>query len=242
MKPKNAIRAILFDIGWTLIYPEPTRKEADERYLLDHGYPFRSEDFESASRAAANYYRDHRWLPEAMQNNAQFWQEYYTIFVDQLGINEPGLAGVLNHNTRKSMHFILYPETLPVLQELRARGFLIGAVSNWSTTLPDILKELGLTGYLDSLVVSDLIGYHKPQGEIFRHALRTLRVDAAEAVHIGDSFEADIEGARQVGIRSIWLDRGAGTGDERPDRIQTLSELLSILPNSEHPHSPSVIP
>ncbi len=232
MKSKNAIHAILFDIGWTLIYPYPTRKEANERYFLDHGYYFQAEDLESASRAAANYYRIHRWQPEAMQNNAQFWQDYYTIFVEQLGINEPGLAGALNDNARKSMHFHLYPETLPVLQELQRRGFLIGAISNWNTTLPDILQQMGLTGYLNSLVVSDLIGYHKPQGEIFRYALSSLRVDAAEAVHIGDSIEADIEGARQVGIRSIWLDRCAGSGDDRPDRIKTLSELLSILPNS----------
>jgi HAD superfamily hydrolase (TIGR01549 family) len=227
MKSKNAIQAILFDIGWTLIYPYPTRKEANERYLHDHGYYFRVEDLESASRAAANYYRDHRWLTEAMQNNPQFWQDYYTIFVEQLGINEPGLAGALNENARKSIHFHLYPETLSVLQELQRRGFLIGAVSNWNTTLPDILEQMGLTGYLNSLVVSDLIGYYKPQGEIFRYALSSLRVDAAEAVHIGDSFEADIEGARQVGIRSIWLDRSAGIGDDRPDRIQTLSELLT---------------
>jgi HAD superfamily hydrolase (TIGR01509 family) len=232
MKSKNAIQAILFDIGWTLIYPDPTRKETNERYLLDHGYYFRPEDLESASRAAANYYRDHRWLPEAMQNNAQFWQDYYTIFVDLLGINETGLAGALNDNARKSMHFHLYPETLPVLQEVQRRGFLIGAVSNWNTTLPNILESIGLTCYLNTLVVSDLVGYHKPQGEIFRYALNSLRVDAAEAVHIGDSFEADIEGARQVGIRSIWLDRGTGSGDDRPDRIQTLSELLSILLNS----------
>jgi putative hydrolase of the HAD superfamily len=232
MNPKKAIRAILFDIGWTLIYPKPTRKEANVRYLLEHGYTFQPEDLESASRAAANYYRDHRWLPEAMQNISQFWQDYYTIFIEQLGTNEPGLAGALNNNASKSIQFHLYPETLTVLQELRRRSFLIGAVSNWNVTLPDTLGKLGLTGYLDSLVVSDLIGYHKPEGEIFRHALSSLRVDAAETIHIGDDLEADIEGARCVGIKPIWLDRGAKGDAYQLDRIQSLEELLIFLTNS----------
>ena len=223
------IQAILFDIGWTLIYPYPTREEANEKYLQNSGYTFSSEDLEPAHSAAANFYRTYRWLPESMQNNAQFWQEYYTIFTEQLGISKPGLPKAFIDYVTKSIKFYLYPETLPTLRELRKRGFLIGAVSNWSSKLPGILDDLGLVDYFDPLVVSDLIGYHKPQAEIFRYALNSLGVDASEVVHIGDNLEADVEGARQVGIRPIWLDRGSSSGDDYPDRIQSLTELLNFF-------------
>lgn len=228
MKPVSNNRAILFDIGWTLIYPNPTRKEAAEKYLLALGYSIPPEVLESANSETAEFYRSHRWKPQAMQDIVQFWQKYYMIYVEHLGIDDPDLPVAFNNHANKAIRFHLYPETLPVLRELRRRGYLIGAVSNWSTELPEILEKLRLIDYLDSLVVSDQIGYHKPQPEIFRHALNSLVADASEAVHIGDDLEADVEGARRAGIRPIWLDRG-GTGKaDQSYRIQSLEELLSM--------------
>ena len=232
MKPETVTKAILFDVGWTLIYPSPTRKEATEKYLLALGYSFSPGDLESAIRASVNYYRNHRWQPQAMRNIAQFWQEYYTIFVERLGISDPDLPIALNDHANKAVQYQIYSETLPVLRELRKRGYLIGAVSNWNSALPHILKDLKLMDCLDSLVVSDQIGYHKPQPEIFRYALDSLGVPAISTVHIGDDLEADIEGARQAGIKPIWLDRSERGYAYQSGRIQSLEELLDIFTNS----------
>lgn len=228
MKSESTIRAILFDIGWTLIYPKPTRKEAIEKYLLAQGHTLPPDVLASAYRAAAYFYRIRRWQPQAVANIVQFWQEYYTIYAEHLGIEDPGVSAAINAHASKTVQYHLYPTTLPVLQELRRRGYLIGAVSNWSAVLLDILENLRLIDYLDSIVVSDIVGYHKPQPEIFRNALIRLGVPASAAIHIGDDLEADVEGARRAGIRPIWLDRGA-TGDANPShRIQSLDELLSM--------------
>jgi HAD superfamily hydrolase (TIGR01509 family) len=232
MKPETVTKAVLFDVGWTLIYPKPTRKEATERYLLALGYSFPPEDLESANRVAVNFYRIHRWQPEAVQNITQFWQEYYSIFVEHLRVNDPGLPIALSDQANRAVQFHLYPETRPILQELHRRGYLVGAVSNWSSELPNILKDLRLIDCLDSLVVSDQIGYHKPQPEIFRYALDSLGVPAISTVHIGDDLQADVEGARQVGIKPIWLDRNARDDITRSHRIQSLDELFNILTNS----------
>ena len=229
MKPESAIRAILFDVGWTLIYPKPTRKEAIEKYLLALGYTFPPDVLESAYRAAVNFYRAHRWQPQVVANIAQFWQEYYTIYTEHIGIEDPGLTTALHKHASKTIQFHLYPATLPVLEELRRRGYLIGAVSNWSAELLNILKNLRLMDYFDSLVVSDIIGYHKPQPEIFRYALISLKVHASEAIHVGDDLEADVEGARRAGIRPIWLKRSATDNADPTYRIQSLDELLLFL-------------
>lgn len=78
-------------------------------------------------------------------------------------------------------------------------------------------------------MISDLVGYHKPEPEIFKHALESLGLDASAADHIGDDLEADVERARWAVIRPIWLDRSA-TGNNS-NRIHSLDELLSMTLN-----------
>jgi putative hydrolase of the HAD superfamily len=225
MKLDGALKAILFDIGWTLIYPKPTRKEATEKYLLSLGYTFPAEELEAARRAAMDFYEERRWQPEAAQDIVQFWNAFYKIFIERLGIDDPHLPMAFNKFAKDAIQYHRYADSLPVLRELRRRGYLIGAVSNWSAELPSILENLRLIDHFDTLVISDLVGYHKPEPDIFKYALHSLGVDASAVVHIGDDLEADVEGARQGGIQPIWLDRGA-TGNNT-NRIQSLDELLS---------------
>jgi putative hydrolase of the HAD superfamily len=225
----EGVRAILFDVGWTLIYPKPTRKEVTESYLLAQGFLIPSVKFESAYHAAKDYYQIYRWQPEAVQNIAQFWNNFYTRFVEQLGIDDPSLPMRFNQCAKETIQFHLYLETLPVLRELKGRGYLMGVVSNWSSELPDILEKLGLTTYLDVIVVSDLVGFHKPQPEIFRYALSLLGVHPEAIVHIGDDLEADVKGAYHAGIKSLWLDRNSKGDNKLSNRIQSLEEILSIV-------------
>ena len=56
-------------------------------------------------------------------------------------------------------------------------------------------------------MVSEAVGVSKPDPAIFEHALRALGCDAADAVMVGDSWAADVEGARGAGIRPIWFNR-----------------------------------
>jgi putative hydrolase of the HAD superfamily len=82
------------------------------------------------------------------------------------------------------------------------------------------LRHLGLDRFVDALVVSEEAGVSKPDPAIFAIALRRLGAAAADAVMIGDSWSADIEGARAAGVRAIWFNRfkqaqpGVGTAAE----------------------------
>lgn len=230
MKLDSTIKAILFDIGWTLIYPNPTRREATEKFLSDLGYTFPPEILESANSSAMIYYCNNRWKPETMQNINPFWLEYYSVLLEHLSINDSDLPFTFYHHINKTVLYHLYPETLLVLKELRNRNYLIGAVSNWSIDLLNILEYLRLDEYLDTVVISDQIGYYKPQAEIFRYALNSIGVHATATIHIGDDLEADVEGARKVGIKPIWLKRDA-TNDfnNQSHQIQSLDELL-VMP------------
>lgn len=82
----------------------------------------------------------------------------------------------------------------------------IGIVSNNVRDEQDAkLRCCGFEPYVDALIVSGEVGMSKPDPEIFRIALQRLGVSAGEAVMVGDSWTADVEGARAAGIRAIWF-------------------------------------
>ena len=80
--------------------------------------------------------------------------------------------------------------------------------------------------------ISAVVGWEKPHGNIFAHALDAVGVSPARAVHVGDSLHADVHGARQAGMQPLWLRRDGearrGTHDEGPV-IHDLNGVLDWL-------------
>ena len=96
------------------------------------------------------------------------------------------------------------------------------------------VKLCGFDPYVDALVVSEEAGVAKPDPRIFAIALERLGCAAADAVMIGDSWPADIEGARAAGLRAIWLNRTGHSRDVDPgvqviERLTPISNVLRVL-------------
>ena len=125
----------------------------------------------------------------------------------------------------------LYDDAIPTLQHFRDAGFKLAIVSNWDTPLDPLTERLGIADYFDAIVASHdvRVKSEKPDPHIFNYALAAVGVSAEEVVHVGDTYAADIVGAKAVGIRPILLDRdGTQTGRWR-ETIQNLSELPELL-------------
>lgn len=90
------------------------------------------------------------------------------------------------------------------------------------------LRLCGFAPYVDALVVSGEIGIAKPDPAIFEIALTRLAMRADEAVMVGDSWSADIEGARAAGIRAIWFNRTRAASPEPSHRVDELYALEPI--------------
>src|SRR3989304_3251532 len=123
-----------------------------------------------------------------------------------------------------------YPEVRGVLEDLD--GFPRAVVSNADDAfLKQILKRNRLR--FDAVVTSEAARANKPRPRIFEIALEALRVPPADVVHIGDSLEADIEGASRLGMRTVWVNRAAvhrGPGDPAPDaEVRDLSDLPKVV-------------
>jgi HAD superfamily hydrolase (TIGR01549 family) len=113
-----------------------------------------------------------------------------------------------------------------MLELLKPSGVTVVVVTNNSIVEQrQKLDRTGLSKYVDWLVTSEEVGCCKPDARIFRAALERARGTADEAVMLGDAWATDIEGARNSGIRAVWLNR---FGAPLPDR--DVPELVSLSP------------
>lgn len=146
----------------------------------------------------------------------------------------------------RSLRFRAYPDAEPALKALRAAGVTLVVVSNWDVSLHDALAATGLDRLVDGAISSAEAGAAKPAGAVFDWALGLAGDPPRDAVwHVGDSVEADVEGARAAGLRPIFIDRSAETGAAPPvlpdgvARIADLRALPAALIRAKEP-SPSL--
>lgn len=124
----------------------------------------------------------------------------------------------------------LYPECLPVLRTLGQQGYMVGVISNWDIRLQGLLHGLGVMACVQHVSISALVGWEKPHGNIFAHALEAVGVAPARALHVGDSLHADVEGARQAGMQPLWLRRDAETqGDGGLADDEVIGDLNGVV-------------
>jgi putative hydrolase of the HAD superfamily len=101
----------------------------------------------------------------------------------------------------------------------------VAVVSNWDVSLGAVLDRLGVS--VDAVVASAAVGAAKPDPAIFAAALDRLGVAPADAVHVGDSLEHDVAGARASGLRAVLLRRDGGRGPADVPVIASLAELVA---------------
>ena len=104
-------------------------------------------------------------------------------------------------------HWHIFPDAYPTLTALKERGLVVGAVSNWVWNLPELLHALDLVRHFDFIAASARIGFEKPHPRIFEWALEQARSSRRRCIHVGDHVDADVEGARGVGIEGVLIDR-----------------------------------
>lgn len=147
----------------------------------------------------------------------------------------------------RSLRFGAYVDAAPALRELRRRGLRIVVASNWDCSLPEVLEHVGLAPLLDRVVSSASVGAAKPNAAVLEAALAAAGCEPQHAVHVGDSLEHDVEGARRAGVRPILLRRGeagesvgragaaahlgaaAGSHESGVTTIGSLAELASVI-------------
>ena len=162
-------------------------------------------------------------------------------FIKELGVQEhvEQVAWELlqsEHSLFAASAATLYDDTVPTLHRTCGmRVFKLAIVSNWDTPLDPLTERLEIAHYFDAIVASHdaRVRSAKPDPHIFNYTLAAVGVSAEEAVHVGDTYAADIVGAKNAGIRPILLDRDGSQTDKWSETIQSLSELPELLKRTE---------
>ena len=129
----------------------------------------------------------------------------------------------------------LQKDVLPALSDLR-KACRIGLISNFTNTkyIHKSLRDLGISDYFDCVMVSENVGWRKPHPTIFKKFLGTLKVEAEETLFVGDELEADIQGAKEVGMKTAQIVRDdhkeASEDHVKPDFIiHSLNDLKALV-------------
>jgi HAD superfamily hydrolase (TIGR01509 family) len=234
------VRAVLFDVDFTLIHPGPAfqgdgYRQFCAKHGIDHCDPSEFQAAVTSASALLDDSDDHVY-------DAGFFIRYIRHIIERMGGSGPAVDACAEEIYREwaaCRHFELYDDVLPTLRALRGRGCLLGLISNTHRSLEAFQSHFELDGLISAAVASRDHGYNKPHPSIFRTALRLLAVAPEEAMMVGDSYAHDIEGARAVGMRAVLLRRSArgpigsvaldGVAEDTVPVISTLSELSGLL-------------
>ncbi|HEY7267104.1 MAG TPA: HAD-IA family hydrolase [Solirubrobacterales bacterium] len=203
-------RAVFLDALGTLVELEPPWLSLRERVPEEVS----EERLEAALRAEMAYYREHAHEGRDEASLADLRERCARIVSDRLGVE------VTADELVEAIRFDPYPDAAPALRELGDRGLRLVCVSNWDCSLDSVLERCGLRELLVGAVSSAVAGARKPDPAIFAPALELAGVGPERALHVGDTPEEDVEGARAAGIRPLLLDRDGNGGD-----IASLSEI-----------------
>jgi putative hydrolase of the HAD superfamily len=220
---------ILLDALGTLVSLEPPaprlRNELAERF----GLVVTEEQAASAIAAEIAYYRNHLDEGRDPASLASLRGRCAEVLRSAL----PGAPEIepdeMVQALLASLRFRAFPEVRRALHAARARGQRLAVVSNWDVSLHGVLRTLDLDKPLDAILTSAEVGARKPAPLMFVRALELVGADAAQAIHVGDSVEDDVAGARAAGIEPVLVCRDGA--DPVPDvpTISSLSELSGLI-------------
>lgn len=244
MNKPSAFQAIFFDAGNTLIYPRYEQLAED---LTGQGYPATAEDFFVAERAGKAKLDEWLW-PQIRQGEVPrtidqyYWGEYLHALMDQIRAPEVArrqlMLRVAGGFKNMQLWSRVLTETPPYLDELRARGYLLGVISNSNGTLEEQLTYLDLARRFQVIIDSAVVGVEKPHPEIFSLALGRAGVEPAKALFVGDTYSTDMGGAQLAGLQGALIDRAGAYPHAKSPRIMTLPELDRILEQFGPPPRP----
>ena len=226
---------VLFDVGETLVrVPDPARIYRD--LLATCGRSLSLPEVESLLREVRDTVDQQipRWVSDDLTLDCEASARRRALHVHSL-LDGVGLGGC--EDARATFFdlyvgpdfFSLYPDAMPTLEALKARGYRLGIVSNWESRLLQLCAAHGIADHFDFAVVSELEGYVKPHPHMYRRALELAEVAAEQVIHVGDSLKDDIEGAATVGIRGVLVDRSECGHAAYEPRISSLLELEGVL-------------
>jgi putative hydrolase of the HAD superfamily len=216
------VETVLFDLDGTLL----DRRRSFERFVRDQWERFAN------VVATVDQEKYVQLLIELDRDGYGPRKELFTGLIAQFELPSV-LAETLLNDYRAGFPSacLLFPDAVQALSSLRGAGLKIGLITNGSVRMQSRKLEcLALSPMLDTILISEAEGIHKPDREIFDRALQRLNTHPARAVFVGDHPEVDVAGAKAAGMQAVWRrDPRVSQVVEADAVIEELGALVSLL-------------
>lgn len=214
---RPGLTTIFFDMGSTLADLNPSYEDIYHRVFQKAGYDLPLGEVESAIAYSWDIVTEQDAVTaydNTLEGTLTWQREVEERVMERLNIH-PNVREDVFWNIIQAFEdpaaYRLYDDAIPTLETLKQAGYRLAIISNWSWHLPELCEALGLTTYFEQIFTSARVGFAKPHTDIFKHAMATMNIGPDQAIHIGDSFKADVVGASGAGIQPVWL--------RRPDKL-----------------------
>jgi putative hydrolase of the HAD superfamily len=233
---------LFLDVGDTLIRAHPSWAAVYRQGLLEFGIDISEKALERAllheTQAGAWWNIEDPFEPTE-QNSYERVVQFDAAVLARAGhadLDAKVFRAIEDAFARRSAWYV-YPDVLPALDAITNAGIRLCVISNFVWGAPELIHDLELARHFEHLVISARVGFQKPNPGIFQHALEVMRVAPENALHVGDSYRADVVGARRVGIPAVLIARTAAdparVAQEHDDPelavVTDLNELLDLL-------------
>ncbi len=221
------MKAVGFDFGQTLAeldYEFVARRLAPRGAVFD---PIRGRD---NSKPAWDVYGQKK-----SEGHVVAWRAMMQAQLEGGGVpaeRAPELAAWLwDEQPRQNLWRKPIPGMIELVRALRRAKVPVGIISNSEGHLAELVTELGWGADFDVVVDSGRLGIDKPEPGIFLHACGALGVEPQSLLHVGDAWEADVQGALGVGAAAVWFDarHHERTLPERAHGASSAAELREVL-------------
>ncbi|MGE5617603.1 MAG: HAD-IA family hydrolase [Candidatus Woesearchaeota archaeon] len=222
-------RAILFDALGTLLALEPPAPRLCHELAERYAVRITEAEARLAMAAEIAFYRGHLDEgrdPDTLAALREACAAELRRALPEAARHRLPPPGDLVETLLASLRFDAYPDAKPALRACRSAGMRLVVVSNWDVSLHSVLGNVGLSPCLDAILTAAEAGVRKPDPAIFVQALRLADVSAAEALHVGDSLDEDVAGARAAGIEPVLVSRG---GLDPPTGLRSVTTLAQLV-------------
>jgi putative hydrolase of the HAD superfamily len=203
-------KAVVFDLDDTLINWRQAEFAAIGDLARDHFGPAGIPE----PRVRATYAEVMELNFASFRATGRWWYvgERLGLLSQRLGTEGTLLGDTLASHFRQHVvrHLALLPGALDALAAARAAGARTALLTNGPGHVqrPKV-EQFGLAAHVDFVGITGEMGHWKPSPQAFLHVLAKLGVAPGEAVMVGDSLDFDIEPARRLGMRTVWVDPAA---------------------------------
>jgi len=173
-----------------------------------------------------------RRLVGSVDAERNFFAEYERLVLEGAGIDVTSSEAISIWERVRQIPYVmtLYEDVADVLPRLRDAGYVTGIISNMSQSGRQLAQDMKLDLYADFTVTSRDVGQGKPHAPIYLASLAQANVEAGQALHVGDSIGADVEGALAVGIQPLYMNRYPNIPPEEalPEGVTTVHTLADV--------------